>query len=481
VVKQLIAKASTGFSGAVVQFVVLNALVKGGWVLAENIVQNRIGHVEYGKYAAALQLALLGTVVFDLAAGTYLTKQLATRGEAISKSAALLGGFIGIRLALTLVYFILLGGIALGLGYSSADWHVLGALVVAGAVLNWLALLRNIFQAQQRWGIDAFASVADKAALLVLVPLLLAGSVGAFGLSLALLAAAAFAFAVFLGIAWRQLPSIRRWSSKPSSVRLGASIVRGSIPFVTYALILSALERVGQIGVERLAGPEASGLFAAAFRWTSAALMGIYLLQPWFFARFSSASLEERKRLVIRGTALFSLGMALVSMVFIGYPEIVLGLLSHSTESELRVITEHLMWQSIALWITGCFVVLGTHEAATGNLRGLRVGLALVLLLYIIALCAVVRTHTAHLTSILLLLAWGAQSTVYAAQYLWRSSTWAVSLQLLISIGGSALVLTLGLGMAHLGVGAALTTGGVLMLSVLIGAVVWRMSEVKVS
>jgi O-antigen/teichoic acid export membrane protein len=485
VIKQLLAKASTGFSGAVVQFIVLNAVVKGSWVLVENELQNRIGHVEYGRYAAALQLALLGTVVFDLAAGLYLTQQLGQHWEASSERRALLSSFIRMRLVLTGAYIVILAGAAAALGFAASSWQLMGVLILAGALLNWLALLRNILQAERRWGLDAWASVADKAALLALVPLLLASSLGALELALAVLASAGFAFVVFLALVWRQLPSTRDWAFRQGArfrwaQILPADIIKGSLPFVTYALILSALERVGQIAVERLAGPEASGLFAAAFRWTSAALMGIYLLQPWFFARFSGASEPERTRLVIRGTALFGMGMALISVAFIGFPQIVLRLLSHSTEAELHTITQHLQWQSLALWITGCCVVMGTHEAATGNLRGLRTGLAVVLLAYIAALCAFVRPDTGQLGSVLLLLAWAAQAVVYTVLYL-RHTSLVAAVPITSAIASSAAVLGAGLALAWVGVGVVQTAALTITLTVVFGVAIWRATDVKVS
>jgi hypothetical protein len=123
---------------------------------------------------------------------------------------------------------------------------------------------------------------------------------------------------------------------------------------------------------------------------------------------------------------------------------------------------------------------MGTHEAATGNLRGLRTGLAVVLLAYIAALCAFVRPDTGQLGSVLLLLAWAAQAVVYTVLYL-RHTSLVAAVPITSAIASSAAVLGAGLALAWVGVGVVQTAALTITLTVVFGVAIWRATDVKVS
>ncbi|MBC7448169.1 MAG: teichoic acid transporter, partial [Hymenobacteraceae bacterium] len=44
----------------------LNLAIKPGWILVENLVQNRLGHAAFGTFTALYALALVAASVSDL-------------------------------------------------------------------------------------------------------------------------------------------------------------------------------------------------------------------------------------------------------------------------------------------------------------------------------------------------------------------------------------------------------------------------------
>ncbi|UOQ67717.1 hypothetical protein [Hymenobacter volaticus] len=65
------------FFGNISLVVLLNLLVKPGWVLVENLVQDRLGHQAFGTFTTLFILASVMAAVSDLGTTQLTTKRVA--------------------------------------------------------------------------------------------------------------------------------------------------------------------------------------------------------------------------------------------------------------------------------------------------------------------------------------------------------------------------------------------------------------------
>jgi len=432
------------FTGAVGLFLVLNAAIKLTWLLVDNLLQDQFGHAAYGQYASILQLTLLLTAVYDIASTVLLVRRLPQ--ESAEGRRALLSTYLHLRLIMTGVYVAATFLALAALGQLTAAPELSLALLLAAVVLNWLGFGRVVWQIDGQWARDAWASVADKLLLLPLVALLVWGGGSLIPLGWATLCASVLA--LLLCWPWGRVARL------PFDQNTTQQVVKQSFPLMLMTALLALSEKLGVVAVERLSSPQAAGLYAGAHRWTSAGLMAIYLLQPWLLARYSAASADEARRLLIRGTGLFAALTGWVAAAFVAYPDAVLVLLGRSTPDELATMRAHLNWQGPALWVAGLLVSTGTYLTSRGRIGSLNGMLAVVVSLYALGLLLLLPRATATWASVLLLGAWAAQGLGYVLLFT-RSEglgrwPWRAVVSIALGSGASAGV---ALGAAAMGFG----------------------------
>ncbi len=345
---------------------VLNLLVKPGWVLLENVVQDRLGHATFGLLAACSALAVVVATFADLGLSHFTVQRLAVEpGFADTQFPTLLplrGLLTGAALALLLA-------VGLGLGYRGPQLSLLAA-VGAGLLLSqYTQFLRAPVQARQRFGLDAWLSVLEKTLALALV----AGLVLGDGLRLgtyvgARLAAAAFTAVLLLGLLRRLFgPLAHRW---PAAGPAGA-LLRGSLPFAAIALLYGINERVDMVLLERLASAREAGYYAAAYRWLDAVMMYVWTILPLFFARFAQAAARPRElgQLLLLGQRVLALPLLLV-VAFIWFRgEVLFWQFGHSTPPELARMTWCLRILALNVLVHGFFALYAALLNSTGHVR----------------------------------------------------------------------------------------------------------------
>lgn len=62
--------------------VLLNLVIKSAWILVNNMVQDKIGHAQFGTYMALYSLGFLFIALSDLGVNQYATKTIASRTRA---------------------------------------------------------------------------------------------------------------------------------------------------------------------------------------------------------------------------------------------------------------------------------------------------------------------------------------------------------------------------------------------------------------
>jgi O-antigen/teichoic acid export membrane protein len=347
------------FLGNISLAVVLNLLVKPGWVLLENVVQDRLGHATFGLIAACSALAVVVATFADLGLTQFTVQRLAAEPKFANRQFATLFPLRGLLTLASLLALLVLGW---GLGPQLS----LLAAVGAGLLLTQYGqFLRAPVQARQHFNTDAVLSVLEKLlALGMVVGLLLGGKLGLGTYVGARLVAAGFTAVLFLGLLRRlfgQLP--HRWPRR----RRAGQLLRGSLPFAFIALLYGINERVDMVLLERLSSAREAGYYAGAYRWLDAAMMYAWTVLPLFFARFAYAAARPRelRQLLWVGQRVVAVPLLLVVAFVLFRGEVLFWQFGHSTGPELAHMTLCLKILFLNVLVNAFFAIYSTLLTGT--------------------------------------------------------------------------------------------------------------------
>ncbi|MEJ7666519.1 MAG: hypothetical protein WKG07_46875 [Hymenobacter sp.] len=138
---------------------VLNLLVKPGWVVVESLVQDRIGHVAFGTFTALSSLTLILVTLSDVGLTHYSVKRLAAEPGYLASHFPTILPLRGLLNGVALLMLLALGRL---LGYDGAQLGLLAAIGAALLLTQYGQLLRGTLQAHQRFNTDALLSVLEK-------------------------------------------------------------------------------------------------------------------------------------------------------------------------------------------------------------------------------------------------------------------------------------------------------------------------------
>ena len=320
------------FLGSIGLAIGLNLLVKPGWLLVENLVQNALGHSAFGLIGAFSALTIIIATIADLGLTQFTVQRLAAEPAFADQHFPTL---LPLRALLTGLAALALVGFGAALGYRSGQLLLLGAVGSSLLLAQYGQFLRGPVQARQQFNTDALLSVFEKLLALVLVVGLLAGNSLTMKVYVgARLVAAAFTVALFWGLLRRlfgRLP--HRWPRREPAGQL----LRGSLPFAFIALLYGINERVDMVLLERLASAREAGYYAAAYRWLDAVMMYAWTVLPLFFARFAHAAARPRelRQLLWFGQRVVAIPLLFVVAFGLFRGEVLFWQFSHSTATEL--------------------------------------------------------------------------------------------------------------------------------------------------
>ena len=368
------------FLGNISLAVALNLLVKPGWVLLENVVQDRLGHATFGLIAACSALAVVVATFADLGLTQFTVQRLAAEPRFANRQFATLFPLRGL---LTLASLAALLGLGWGLGYQGSQLGLLAAVGAGLLLTQYGQFLRAPVQARQHFNTDALLSVLEKLLALGLVAGLLVG--GQLGLGTyigARLVAAGFTAVLFLGLLRRlfgQLP--HRWPRR----RRAGKLLRGSLPFAFIALLYGINERVDMVLLERLSSAREAGYYAGAYRWLDAAMMYAWTVLPLFFARFAHAAARPRelRQLLWVGQRVVAVPLLLVVAFVLFRGEVLFWQFGRSTGPEVAHMALCLKILFLNVLVNAFFAIYSTlltgtrHQQPVSWLVALSIGLNL--------------------------------------------------------------------------------------------------------
>ena len=346
--------------------VVLNLLIKTVWILANNVVQDEVGHRDFGLYLALYSLGFLFLALSDMGINQYTTVTLAAQPDLLKK---LFPSLLSLKLAFSAIYPVFMVGAGWLLGYEGVELYYLFVLAVVHGVLQINAFFRANFQAFQQFRIDAFASVLDRVVMLGIVGVLLLTRITIEGYIYAYLISAVVAMIVmYVGLT--RLHGILRPVWRGHAVR---ELLRASLPFAILTVLYSVNDKVDQVLLERIIGGEEgkheTGLYGGAYRWVDTVMMYLWTVLPIFFARFAyhRDNREALKKLLAFGQAIAALPMLFAGVFVLFYGEKLLFLFKNSSAAELETMTWSMKVLFIAVIVNGLFAIYSTLLTSTGH------------------------------------------------------------------------------------------------------------------
>ncbi len=354
---------------------VLNLLVKPFYILGIDAgVQDAVGSAGYGTYAALLSLSFLLNIVLDLGMTNHNTRHIAQHTYLMGKT---VGGMVGVRILLSLLFALLTLTSGLLLGFSGEQLALLGWLVVNQVLVATILYLRSNIAGAQRFRQDSLLSVLDRILLIGVVGWLLWGratgtpfriewfvwaQTGAYALT------ALVAYVLVHRLAGGVRPEWR-----PAFAWV---VVKQSFPYALLILLMTFYYRIDTLMLERLLpdGPVQAGIYAQGFRFFEAFNMLGYLMAGLLLPMFSRMlSPKDQGNTAAEVQPLVVLAMRLVLTGTLAVA--VFGVMHAKAIMDLRY-TEHTQQSApvFALLIM-CFVavcttyVFGTLLTAGGNLR----------------------------------------------------------------------------------------------------------------
>lgn len=332
------------------------------------MVQDKIGHEAFGKYAALYSLGYLFMIATDLGINQYITKSLAEKPTVLKE---LFPTAFGFKLISLIVFPILMIGIGLLLGYELTDLYFLVILSVAHAFIQLMGFFRANFQGFQYFSIDAISSNIDKVLLIIFIGILLYSEISLESFIWARFLSL-FCTTLILGILMQKygLLSLPSWNWKTIQ-----PIIVKSIPFAFMTILYSINEKVDQVMVERIdfigSTINQAGIYAASYRWLDAMMMYLWTILPMFFAKFAyhESTQEDKERLLRIGTGITAIPLLLVAGFSLFYGDKFFFIYKNSSIEEINTMVSLFQVLCFALCIHGFFAILSTYLTSNGHTK----------------------------------------------------------------------------------------------------------------
>lgn len=344
--------------------ILLNVLVKPGWVVVENIVQNQVGHAAYGLFAALFNLSIITSVLADLGLGQHTTKRIAIAQDYLAEYFPTV---LPLKQALSIVYLLVTVGVGWVLGYRG---HTLVLLAFTAAIVllsQYTAFLRGVVQGFQQFNTDAVLSVLDKALASVLLLVLVAMGLTLNGYVLVRAVTTLFTFVLLYALLTRLYGRVRY---RPRWVQVRA-VLRESLPLAFITLLYGLNERIDGLMLERLLSAKEAGYYAGAYRWVDAVMMYLWTVLPLFFAKFAHATHRqaEQRELLWVGQRLVAIPLLFICAFVLFRGEVLFWQFTRSTSAELAHMTLCLKILFVNVLVHAFFAIYSTLLTSTNQER----------------------------------------------------------------------------------------------------------------
>ncbi|QNF34654.1 oligosaccharide flippase family protein [Adhaeribacter swui] len=334
--------------------------MKPVWLVLENNVQNQIGHMAYGTFAALFSFTYLFTAFTDLGVHQYFTKQTAANPAFMPAHLPVILPFKTIISLLFPVLMVVAGWV---IGYKAQELYYLTLIGFAFTFTQFTLFLRGILQAHQYFNLDALLSVLERFLLIFIIAALLYFGINLEKYVYARLASVLLTFGILFLIFRRTFGAFpARWNSSQL-----LRVIKASFPFAVINLVYGINEKVDMVLLERLASSEEAGIYAGAYRWVDAVMMYTWTVLPIFFAKFAAHQREpqEQQKLLRFGQVIGSVPLIFMSVFVFFYGEKLFWQFSNSSATELNLMRLNLQILFASVLVHGFFAIYSTILTAS--------------------------------------------------------------------------------------------------------------------
>jgi len=351
----------------------LNALVKPFWIFGiDRTVQNTVGADAYGFYFSLFSFSMLLNILLDAGITNYNNRTISRHPGRISEYFSLL---LPIKVLLAMVYTVVSLSVALVIGYSHEQLHLLWFLILNQFLASLILYFRSNITGIHMFKTDSVLSVLDRFIMIILIGLALWSNVFHLEFNISwyvYLQSIAYGLTAITGYFLVRINTVffRPRFDPLKTLR----ILKDTLPFALLTLLSALYYRVDSVMIERMLpdGKEQAGIYAQAFRILDAFTMYGYLFGVILLPLFSRMIKEKKPitELVRFAFLLLMVPVISLSIVSIIYRQPLMELLYHSHTDISSVIFAILMGAFI--FVSGIYL-FGVLLTAYGDLRTLNI------------------------------------------------------------------------------------------------------------
>jgi O-antigen/teichoic acid export membrane protein len=253
------------------------------------------------------------------------------------------------------------------LGYGKEDIYLLAILSFIQALLQFVYFFRANFQASQLFAIDAFASVADKIILIIVILILMSRKLTLENFISGRLLTVVITFFLLYAL----ILKIYGWIRPGWSFAWMKEIMAFSWPFALITILYSINEKVDQVMIERIKDAKEAGLYAGAYRWLDAFMMYLWTIMPIFFAKFSFHTMDktEKEKIFNSGQVIAATPLIFVASFVFFYGDILFFQFSNSTAEQIEIMSMTLKILFVSVLFHAFFSMYSTLLNSTGHVK----------------------------------------------------------------------------------------------------------------
>lgn len=354
------------------------------WILGvDRQVQNVVGTQEYGLYFTIFNFSFLFYIFLDLGITNFNNRNIAQNNQLLNKH---LAGISMLKLALGILYAIIIFGVGVLWGYKGRELYLLAWVGFNQFILSFILYIRSNLSGLLLFKTDSLLSVLDRTLMILICGFLLW-----FNFFEGLFTIEWFVYSQTAAYIITLIVAIIAVINKSGKLKFNWNlpffllIAKRSAPFALLVLIMSFYNRIDPVLIEHLLpnplGKEQAGVYAQAFRLLDAgqnfAFLFAVLLLPLFSKMISiRESVEKMVKLSFSIIISGSLIIAITSQFFAsGLMQLMYGINTGETEqhymlriSQSATILKLLMFSFVAISTNYIF---GTLLTANHNLKQL--------------------------------------------------------------------------------------------------------------
>jgi O-antigen/teichoic acid export membrane protein len=351
-----------------------NLVIKPFWIFGiDRKVQLMVGAEEYGNYFSAMNLTFILSIFLDMGINSFTTRAVA---RSHSRAASFITNFIPIKIALSLVYFILTIGIAFLLDLKLYIFLLVLLTAANQIILSFLLHIRAYISGLHLFKTDAFLSILDKllAIIFILFFWFLTTETDKFYHITMFALLQGVALLVAFAIAYSFYRKNAQGQSEKWKFKYTRAVLLKSLPFALLVFQMGIYGRIDGVLLNYLLpqNGEETGIYAAGFRLLDAATQFGFLLSTILLPMFGkSLKLKQDIRGLVMLGSIIAIGASTFLAIFTSaFGHQIVDILYHTHDPRYSVVLSLLMFTFIPI---SSIYIFGTLLTANGDLKKLNI------------------------------------------------------------------------------------------------------------